>query len=344
MVISVAEMKATYAAQTMSPGTGGNGGRMSNVGVTDSLIGQQIADITLADREAGVSRYYKFFRKVPNALNKALNDVRLWQGFRALGDVKLLMAAGTFTDTETDLTSPNLYGCANLDVAVTAGATTITVNTPGSAYAIFRAGDIVSINSLSDESDTGGTLEFATIAAGGVSAYTGDQVILTLEAGLRYDYAASRVVGASTILTRVASCISQSLLQGSASSLTKVSTVGTFDNAATPIVVSSIGGITQTWTFTFTSATAFDITGDTLGAIGSGNISSQVLPTNPDFSVDYFTMPANFFTGTWVSGDTFTFRSDPCALPVWYYLDVPAGSNPIEVETFAAWFTGYEGS
>ena len=58
---------------------------------------------------------------------------------------------------------------------------------------------------------------------------------------------------------------------------------GTYDHTNFPILAHNTGSIEQNITFDpFTSSTAFTLVGDTLGSLGSGNISGvNCAPNNP---------------------------------------------------------------
>ncbi len=63
------------------------------------------------------------------------------------------------------------------------------------------------------------------------------------------------------------------------------------------------GTISDTWTFTFTSATAFECIGAITGSVGTGTIGSTFWPINPE-NDRYFIVSSSFWTGTWANGDT----------------------------------------
>ena len=93
----------------------------------------------------------------------------------------------------------------------------------------------------------------------------------------------------------------------SAAFLSMVSTAGTTDPALSIGVTQNAGPVTDTWTVAFTSSTAFTVYGTTTGSVGSGTKAAQFAPDNS--GAPYFTIPANFFTGTHASGDVATFQT-----------------------------------
>ncbi len=85
-------------------------------------------------------------------------------------------------------------------------------------------------------------------------------------------------------------------------------TAGTTTAGTTDIAVTQDAGpVSDTFTFVFSSATAFDVYGTSEGDIGSGTVSVEFAPDNG--GNPYFTVPANYFTGTWAIGDTYTIRT-----------------------------------
>jgi len=87
--------------------------------------------------------------------------------------------------------------------------------------------------------------------------------------------------------------------------LSKVSTAGTTTGAIA--VTQDAGPVTDKFTVAFTSATAFDVFGAATGFVGSGTVSVAFAPDNG--GDPYFTIPANFFSGTWADNDVATFQT-----------------------------------
>jgi hypothetical protein len=72
--------------------------------------------------------------------------------------------------------------------------------------------------------------------------------------------------------------------------------------------VNNNGGVlNEEWTVTFTSATTFKVFGKTTGFAGeASNLTTAFSPTDGS-AHNRFTIPADFFAGTWAEDDTFTF-------------------------------------
>ena len=110
------------------------------------------------------------------------------------------------------------------------------------------------------------------------------------------------------------------------------STSGTYDETTNPPIVDHIGSVEQTWTITFSDATNFSCSGDTLGSVGSGSIGGgDFAPNNTDFSKPYFTLTDGTppWGGTWAASETITFKTHPAAAAIWEKRTVPAGADSL---------------
>lgn len=311
MPIAAAELK-TYRSTTVSDAAA-NGGRMSANEAVSGVKNSVWPDVPEAERTAGSTKYRKLFRKVENDADLAGQLGKLRVTDQSPGDDRILIFPGAQRDTQGNLTgSERLYGCGDLGADVAAAATAIVVNAEAAADAIYQDGDEIWIGDGTNE-------EYINLAATGAVAWNGDQATLTLAAGLANSYLAAAP-------TKVASVIATGNIQGSSDNYAVTSTAGAFDDAGNPVTVDHIGGVEETVTVSFTSATDFTVTGDTLGALGSGSTAAAFSPNNPNFSKPYFTLPAAGWGGTWANGDTLVFQVHPAAFPYWEKRIVPAGS------------------
>lgn len=77
-----------------------------------------------------------------------------------------------------------------------------------------------------------------------------------------------------------------------------------FDNVNFPIQVSNRGAITERWALRIrTGGTSFDLIGQHLGQIGSGNIGEAFSPMNVAAGVPYMTIPAGGWGSGWAAGN-----------------------------------------
>lgn len=293
-----------------------NGGRMSNVQSPSGIKNNILPDITLAERNAGMTRYRKMFIKVANGENIALANARVFLQLPTPGEDSVTFFPGTQRDTQAAITgSERLYGGGRLNANVAAGAVTVAVLTEGAALNCIRSGDTIRITDKSGVSAAGNE-EFRIATE---VTYAGDIATLTLDAPLDHGYTSAAGMVASVYLAGD--------VETTVSSPQATSAAGGVSGA---IAGDSVGTVEQDWTLTFTSATAFNIVGDTAGNIGSGNVGGTTSPINPAFpGRPYFSIPAGFFTGTFAAGDTVTFTTSPAAIPLWYRQIVPAGASAI---------------
>jgi len=88
------------------------------------------------------------------------------------------------------------------------------------------------------------------------------------------------------------------------------------------------GVINERWTAVFTSATEGSIFGEVTGKVTDfSGLTSAIEPDNTGAgSENYFSIPANFFSGTWAAGDTFTFWTSKKETGSALYSDAASGA------------------
>lgn len=102
----------------------------------------------------------------------------------------------------------------------------------------------------------------------------------------------------------------------------KVSTAGTTTGV---ITVTNAGGVVaDVWTVVFATATTGAIFGKTTGHVADfASLSSIIAPVNG--ANPYFSIPANFFSGTWAGDDVYSFETTPYVSGSSAYSDSHAG-------------------
>ncbi|KJR40487.1 hypothetical protein MCHI_003616 [Candidatus Magnetoovum chiemensis] len=113
---------------------------------------------------------------------------------------------------------------------------------------------------------------------------------------------------------------------------TVTSVGGAFDEGDTS--PNNIGGVDDTFTITFTNATAFTCAGTLTGSVGTGSILSAFNPTNPNTGEPYFSIGAGAWSGTWTAGDTVEFTATSAKYPFWIKEVIPAGASAIAADGF----------
>lgn len=344
MSIVRSEIQTVYAPENISD-TPSNGGRMTDNVIPDATLGNLFPPAGSAELTAGSQRFRKAYYKNENVevppvavpAGLALQLARIFVERYTPGEDEYMIFEGTQLDTENDLTgSEPLYGCGQLNANVTGGATSVDVAVHDwSQFPIFRNGDLIRLSDKVDI-DALGITEFVRIHPVTAITESLDVVTLPLETAL--------VNGFLAIDTRVLSVIESGNVVGDFDTFIVTSgATGTYDEIANPIEHDNAGAIQQAWTLDFTSATNYDLSGDTLGAVSSGNVSSDFAPTNPDFGRPYFTLRSAGFGGTFQSGDTITFNTAPASRGIWALRDIPAGSSSFTGNDATTQFEGESG-
>ena len=285
----------------------------------------------------------------------------VYLNFPSTAGDRFYIAAGTQTDTETDIlaTPPDWTGCGKLSENVNAGATTIKLLMESNDFA-FPPGSILHISSnykTGQVAATGVTpgMSVAYNTGTWVSAshngdtmypngiWIGDGIVIT-EDGTGHEewvtvasYSYSGNVATILLSTPVVDsyltvntwgggCVSGDDLQALADNYIKSSTAGTYNLGSYPVVPYNRGCIEDTITVSFTGAGAYSASGANSGVLGAGTVSGVFSPINPATSTPYFVIPVGFFTGTWQIGDSLTFKTHPAAMSFWLKEIVPAGT------------------
>lgn len=163
-------------------------------------------------------------------------------------------------------------------------------------------------------------------------SYSGNVVTVELASGssVSGSYATSNTYGAG--------CVDGGTVEPEAENWAETSTSGTYDESTYPPVLYNDGAEEDSWTITFTSASAFTCSGANAGSAGTGDISTDFSPTNPDTGQPFFTIDKDGWGGSWASGDTIEFDTHPAALPLWLKEVVPAATAQEAYNTFILGF------
>ncbi len=102
---------------------------------------------------------------------------------------------------------------------------------------------------------------------------------------------------------------------------------GTYNDVLAPILVTNKGAVTERWALVFTSTTAFNIVGEHVGVIGSGNTAADCSPINPATGSSYFTVQALGWGIGWSVGNILRINTVGAMTPVWVVRTVQQGPN-----------------
>lgn len=100
---------------------------------------------------------------------------------------------------------------------------------------------------------------------------------------------------------------------------------GTYNTALAPIVVTNAGASTERWALRFTSATAFQIIGEHVGVIGTGDINTDCAPINPATGQPYLTIKALGWGSGWAAGNILRINTQGALCPAWVVRTIQPG-------------------
>ena len=112
-------------------------------------------------------------------------------------------------------------------------------------------------------------------------------------------------------------------------------TTAKYNLVSNPIEITNQGAIKERWAIRFTSSTSFEVIGETVGVVATGNISIDLAPTNQATGEPYFTIRSSGWGSGWVSGNTLRFNTDGGQAPFWVARTIVAGRAVEETDQFA---------
>lgn len=114
----------------------------------------------------------------------------------------------------------------------------------------------------------------------------------------------------------------------------------TFNAAAYPIVVTNRGVLTERWAVRFTNTTSFEVIGEGVGVIATGNTSTDCAPLNPTTGAPYFSIPALGWGAGWSAGNVLRFNTVGAEFPVWVIRTVQQGPETVADDKFTILIRG----
>ena len=296
-----------------------NGGRMTLSQLVSGVKNNLFPDVSQSERTAGSTKWRKAFVHINSAQDTALLNTRLFlDALTPAGDF-VVFHLGTQTDTE-DQVGGRPYGIGTLYAPIVGGAVQIQVacehNGQYATLQPFRIGDVLRV---SDRPSTGGAGNEEWVSITGI-AYGADFATVDVSPAIANNYA--------TANTLVSSVLELPSVVAAWSGIAVTSMGGSFDSATVGnLVAHNKGAVEENWTLTFTSATTFTVSGNTVGTLASpGSVSADYAPLNPATGTPYFTIKAIGWGGSFQTNDTVTFATQPAAIPIWYRRQVPAGT------------------
>ena len=305
-------------------------GRCSAVQVNTGVVQNVFPHVTSAQRASGMTDYAKTHWKCGDTGNATLLDPEVYQDYPTLSadDYVVMCLLGQrdpISTLATTIAAADKAGSAILKNNITAGDSTCTVTVkhadllPGGTDDIFLDGAKIKVCTHTTATGSDGAEETQTIS--GTPTYSGLDVTITIAATFTNSYTADGSVARVSSLLEPASDIEPSY-----TTPVVTSTAGTFDDTTYPVTLDNIGTVEEDITLTWTDATHFTASGDTLGTLGSGTVGTTFTVTNSDFSRTMFEIHASALGGAWVSGDTVTFTLHPATVPIGQKRVVSAGA------------------
>ncbi len=92
----------------------------------------------------------------------------------------------------------------------------------------------------------------------------------------------------------------------------------TYNDTDFPILLTNSDAITERWAVRFTSATQFEVIGETVGVIASGNTTTDLSPINPRTGRPYFTIRREGWGIGWAVNNVVRFNQIGGLAPVWF--------------------------
>jgi hypothetical protein len=146
---------------------------------------------------------------------------------------------------------------------------------------------------------------------------------------------------AGDLFARVSLVFDQATWNGSWSdALVGSAATATFNHTQYPITVTNRGALTERWVVRLTNTTAFEVIGENVGVIATGNTSTDCAPINPATGVPYFVIPALGWGNGWAAGNVLRFNTIGAQFPVWVVRTVQQGPESVPNDHFTLLIRG----
>lgn len=114
----------------------------------------------------------------------------------------------------------------------------------------------------------------------------------------------------------------------------------TYNDILAPIEVTNAGAITERWAIQFTNSTAFNVIGEHVGVIATGNTGADIAPINPATGKPYFILAAIGWGSGWAAGNVVRFNTTGALFPVWVVRTIQQGPETVTNDAFTVLVRG----
>lgn len=168
---------------------------------------------------------------------------------------------------------------------------------------------------------------------------------LTFTRAITHDYPLGSFISSALVAgdlsARVSVTFDQQSWNGTFSdTLTGSAATGTYNTVLAPILVNNKGALTERWAIRFTGSTAFEVIGENVGVIATGNTSTECAPVNPATGQPYFTLAAVGWGLGWATGNVLRFNTVGALFPVWVVRTIQQGPETVESDSFTLLIRG----
>ena len=101
-----------------------------------------------------------------------------------------------------------------------------------------------------------------------------------------------------------------------------------------PILVQNSGCETERWAVRFLSPTSFQVIGEHVGVIATGNTSTDCAPINPATNTPYFTLQSEGWGSGWAAGNVLRFNTVSATYPLWLARTIQPGASTVVDDHF----------
>lgn len=107
-----------------------------------------------------------------------------------------------------------------------------------------------------------------------------------------------------------------------------------YNHTLYPILVQNSGCETERWAVRFLTPTSFQVIGEHVGVIATGNTSEDCAPINPATNTPYFTLQSEGWGSGWAAGNVLRFNTVSATYPLWLARTIQPGASTVVDDQF----------